>query len=94
MAAFLLRFSLRFESTVDFLRTSGFIIFVGYTFQAVAILIGLFLIWRVERLARTLAAAEPKEARTTRALTGDGFRGATASGILRGPQRPCPEELQ
>jgi len=65
VAAFLLRFSLRFESTVDFLRTSGFIIFVGYTFQAMAILIGLFLIWRVERLARMLAAAEPKEGRTT-----------------------------
>ena len=67
VAAFLLRFSLRADSAVDFLRTSGFLIFLGYTFQAIAILIGVFLIWKIERLTRTLAAADGKDAGTTTA---------------------------
>ena len=55
VAAVAIRLSREFESTGDFLRTSGFTLFLAFVFQAGAICIGLYLIWKVERLARTLA---------------------------------------
>jgi hypothetical protein len=42
------------------IQTIAFSVFLGFTFQAMALLIGLFLVWKVERLSRTLAAAGPK----------------------------------
>ena len=54
-AAVLIRVSREFESTGDFLRTSGFTLFLAFTVQAVGLAIGLYLVWQVERLARTRA---------------------------------------
>jgi hypothetical protein len=58
-AAVLIRVSREFETTGDFLRTSGFTLFLAFTVQAVGIAIGLYLVWMVERLARTRAERKP-----------------------------------
>ena len=58
-AAVLIRVSSEFETTGDFLRTSGFTLFLAFTVQAVGIAIGLYLVWMVERLARTRAERKP-----------------------------------
>ena len=44
------------------IQTVVFSIFLGFTIQAMALLIGLFLVWKIERLARSLAAAQPARA--------------------------------
>lgn len=56
VAAVLIRVSREFETTGDFLRTSGFTLFLAFTVQAAGLAIGLYLVWLVERLARTRAA--------------------------------------
>jgi hypothetical protein len=56
VAAVLIRVSRAFETTGDFLRTSGFTLFLAFTVQTVGIAIGLYLVWHVERLCRTRAA--------------------------------------
>ena len=61
VAAVLIRVSSEFESGGDFLRTSGFTLFLAFTVQAVGLAIGLYLIWMVERLARSRAAEPPGE---------------------------------
>jgi hypothetical protein len=55
VAGIAIRLSREFESTGDFLRTSGFVLFLEFAFQAIGLLIGIYLIWQVERLARTRA---------------------------------------
>src|SRR5215212_5691292 len=42
-------------------HTITFTIFIGSVFQAMALLIGLYLVWQVERQARTLAEARAKD---------------------------------
>ena len=67
VAAVGIRISREFETTGDFLRTSGFTLFLAFVFQAMALLIGLYLVWKVERLARSLAAsraADPEVPKT------------------------------
>jgi hypothetical protein len=58
VAGIAIRLSREFERTGDFLRTSGFTLFIEFVFQAIGLLIGIYLIWQVERLARTRAEAE------------------------------------
>jgi hypothetical protein len=58
VAAVAIRLSREFETTGDFLRTSGFTLFLAFVFQAVGLLIGVYLIWQVERMARERAASE------------------------------------
>ena len=41
------------------IQTIAFALLLGFTIQAVALLIGLFLVWKVERLARTRASEAP-----------------------------------
>jgi hypothetical protein len=55
----------RFRSAItaltdEFLRTAGFTTLLTATFMAVGLAIGLSLIWKVERLARTRAEAQSK----------------------------------
>jgi hypothetical protein len=64
VAAVAIRISREFETTGDFLRTSGFTLFLAFVIQAVGLLIGVYLIWQVERLARERAAAQPDQAAT------------------------------
>jgi hypothetical protein len=45
------------------IQTITFTLFLGVTIQAMALLIGLFLVWKVERLSRTLAASRSTESR-------------------------------
>jgi hypothetical protein len=59
VAAILIRVSREFETTGDFLRTSGFTLFLAFTVQAVGLAIGLYLVWLVERLARMRAENQP-----------------------------------
>jgi hypothetical protein len=62
VAAVAIRLSREFEATGDFLRTSGFTLFLAFVFQAMGLLIGVYLIWQVERLARSRASARPDDA--------------------------------
>lgn len=55
VAAVLIRISREVEATGDFLRTSGFTLFLAFTVQAVGLAIGLYLVWMVERLVRARA---------------------------------------
>jgi hypothetical protein len=57
VAGIAIRLSREFETTGDFLRTSGFTLFLEFVFQAVGFAIGIFLIWQIERTARTRAEA-------------------------------------
>ena len=61
VAGILIRVSSELESGGDFLRTSGFTLFLAFTVQAVGLAIGLYLVWMVERLARTRAAEPPDD---------------------------------
>jgi hypothetical protein len=61
VAGIAIRLSRELETTGDFLRTSGFTLFLEFVFQAAGFAIGIFLIWQIERLART--RAELPEAR-------------------------------
>jgi hypothetical protein len=70
-AGVLIRVSREFETTGDFLRTSGFTLFLAFAVQAVGLGIALYLVWLVERLARTRAeqppsAQQPAEQRPAR----------------------------
>ncbi len=65
VAAIAIRISREFETTGDFLRTSGFTLFLAFVFQAMGLLIGVYLIWRVERLAGARAASEAREPSTS-----------------------------
>ena len=60
VAAVAIRISREFETTGDFLRTSGFTLFLAFVFQAMGLLIGVYLIWQVERMARVRAASQPE----------------------------------
>lgn len=53
-----IRLSRELETTGDFLRTSGFTLFLAFVFQAIGLAIGIYLIWQVERLARTRAESQ------------------------------------
>ena len=64
VAAVAIRISREFETTGDFLRTSGFTLFLAFVFQAMGLLIGVYLIWQVERLARERAASQPESPAT------------------------------
>ena len=46
------------------IHTITFTLFLGVAIQAMALLIGLYLVWKVERLARTLAAAPTTDVKT------------------------------
>lgn len=59
IAGIAIRVSRELETTGDFLRTSGFTLFLAFVFQAIGLLIGIYLIWQVERLARTRAETRP-----------------------------------
>lgn len=59
IAGIAIRLSREFETTGDFLRTSGFTLFLAFVFQAIGLVIGIYLIWQVERLARTRAETQP-----------------------------------
>ena len=58
-AAIAIRLSREFETTGDFLHTSGFTLFLAFVFQAMGLIIGVYLIWQVERLARARAESLP-----------------------------------
>jgi hypothetical protein len=62
VAAVAIRISREFETTGDFLRTSGFTLFLAFVFQAMGLIIGLYLIWQVERMARARAESQPEGA--------------------------------
>lgn len=62
-AAVAIRISRELETTADFLRTSGFILFIAFVFQAMGLLIGVYLIWQVERMARARAEDQAGKAR-------------------------------
>ena len=64
IAAVAIRLSRELETTGDFLRTSGFTLFIAFVVQATGLLIGVYLIWQVERLARERAESPPNEATT------------------------------
>jgi hypothetical protein len=53
------RVSQVFESTSEALRTLSLTLIGAFTFQAIALLIALYLIWRVERLIRVRAEGAP-----------------------------------
>jgi hypothetical protein len=57
VAAVAIRISREFETTGDFLHTSGFTLFLAFVFQAIGLLIGVYLMWQVERMARARADA-------------------------------------
>src|SRR5215212_9704843 len=44
------------------IHTVAFALFLGFTVQAMALVIGLFLVWKIERLSRMLAAADTEPA--------------------------------
>jgi hypothetical protein len=52
--------------TNEFIRIGGFVTLLTATFVSVGLLIGLSLIWRVERLARTHAEAQQSQPAPTR----------------------------
>jgi hypothetical protein len=64
VAGIAIRLSREFETTGDFLRTSGFTLFLAFVFQAIGLLIGVYLVWQVERLARTRSESEATNAST------------------------------
>jgi len=47
------------------IQTVAFTLFMGFTVQAMALLIGLFLVWKIERLSRMLGATNAEPAAQT-----------------------------
>lgn len=59
VAGIAIRISREFETTGDFLRTSGFTLFLAFVFQAMGLIIGVYLVWQVERMSRARADSQP-----------------------------------
>ena len=56
---YLLRFTRLFGTGADYLRASGPALFAVFAFQAVGLLLGLIVIWRIEGMIRTKLAGMP-----------------------------------
>jgi hypothetical protein len=59
VVVYLLRFTRLFGTGADYLRASGPALFAVFAFQAVGLVLGLIVIWRIEGLIRARLAAMP-----------------------------------